>query len=280
MSEFSPQVARRTVVKGAAWAVPAVAVGTAAAGAAVSPDDPIIQDCEELKSSHGVHLQGADVVTWTPAVGTLGSTSGGSGTFYDMRLGTMQWSNPPVVINAGTGEPVKITGYRINWSPGAQPGAVKVQAVRDVVTDDNGQIVSWRKGETINGINAWDGKLTVKPNSGPLAIGAGLAFTGSLQTTVPYKPLSCPRGDEGGRPTKQLLVSFPAQVSFIKGLKQVAGIGDTFDSESNACYVYFNYLMEAGGNACGTYRLRRTGTLNMAGPHTFWMSGGVPEIPA
>lgn len=279
MSDFSPQVARRTVVKGAAWAVPAVAVGTAAAGAAVSPEDPIIQDCEELKSSHGLHLQGADVVTWTATVGTLGSESGGAGTFYDMRLGTMQWSNPPVVINAKSGEPVKITGYRINWSPSAVAGAVKVQPVRDVVTDDDGQVISWRKGEAVNGVDSWSGKLTVTPNSGPLVIGAGLVFTGSLQTTVPYKVLSCPKGDDGGTPTRSLLVTFPVQVSFIDGLKKVAGIGDTFDAESNACYVYFNYLMESG-LACSSYRLRRTGSLNMAGKHTFWMSGEVPEIPA
>lgn len=279
MSDFSPQVARRTVVKGAAWAVPAVAVGTAAAGAAVSPEDPIIQDCEQLKSSHGVHLQGADVVTWTAAVGNHGSESGGSGTFYDMRLGTMQWSNPPVVIDTKTGMPIKISGYRVNWTPGKELGAVKLQAVRDVVTDDNGQVISWRKGENVGGHNAWSGNLTVRPNGGPLAIGAGLVYTGSLQTTVPYKVLSCPKGEEGGTPTRSLLVSFPVKVSFLKGLKQVAGLGDTFDAESNACYVYFNYLMEAG-LACSSYRLRRTGNLNMAGKHTFWMSGDVPEIPA
>lgn len=283
MSKKSPQIARRTVVKGAAWAVPAVAVGSAAAAeAAVSPEDPIVLSCAELNPENGPKL-GAGSAAFNAMVGTQDSPSGGKGMHMSATVvtgkgwGALRWPNPPIVTNPKTGEKAEdITGYRINWDLATEPDSVKITAVQNVTVGPNGVPTSWTKGETVRSINEWTGQFSQagRPNSGPLVLGAGLQYNGAMQTTVPYEHgillPRCQEGDYGGKPTQMLLVSIPVTVSFIKGLKPQGIVGD---GETNGCPVWLNYIFEAGA-ACADYSVFKDGD-NRA----FWWSGNTPVVP-
>lgn len=279
-------ISRRTVAKGAAWAVPAVAVTSVANAATCSPNCDLIYDCNEFAENNGLYLQGADVVTWTPVVGTTKiDTKRGKGTCFDTRLGTWQFAKP--VVRDGDGQivdPAKITGYRVNWEDAKQAGSIIIQGARPAASGQSGLTgvkSQWVQGPKDSyGGNKWDGYFSVRPNSGPLVIGAGLVYTGTIQSTrpfsmIPWHPEYQCGGANYGNPYKYLLFSIPIRVSFLKGLS-VAG-----QSESNECKYYVNYVMEAGGDWCGTYRLVRNGGvgLNMAGAHEIWISNGVPTLP-
>ncbi len=175
MSEtFNPS--RRTLMKGAAWAVPAVAVASAAPALAASP----IVSCQPADTL-GFGTQNADVISWTRVVGTDKATAGGLGSAFDMRLGTWQTAQTQVVDNSGN--TVKVTGYKMNF---ASDGVV-LRTVKKVQTGGAKFLTpaQWTMGrKDAAGHDTWSGRLTVRPNSGPLVIGGGLVYTGTLQTNM------------------------------------------------------------------------------------------------
>lgn len=281
----SKSVSRRTVAKGAAWAVPAIAVGSAAAAeGTVSPEpgpDPVVT-CPEDPADLCFYTQMADVITNSRVIGTdTADGSGRKGSSFDMRLGTWQFDTscmPKAYFPDGSES--KITGYKVNW-----PSAATV-VVRGVTEDDtNGALgVShkWVQGPTDHwGNNSWKGHLTLGPNSLPLVVGAGLAFTTNLQTTMPYSGWAAdPEFGTGGKgePYRRVMISIPLSITFLKGIKPI--IHTPNNVESCGSY-YMNLVMESGIGGT-TYRVFRAKGPNhkLWGPHEMWLSRGLPELPA
>lgn len=276
-------VSRRTVAKGAAWAVPAIAVGSAAAAEQASPppnEDPIVT-CPEDPADLCFYTQSADVITNTRMIGTdVGKDNGGVGSFFDMRLGTWQFNAscmPKAYYPNGT--ETKITGYRINWSTAND---IVLRGVKEDNTNGAlGVTYKWVKGAPDHwGNNEWTGHFTITPNPLPLVITAGLVFTGSLQTNMPYtlNPFDPEYGVGGpGEPYRTLMLSVPLSITFLKNLKPI--IHTPNDPESCGRY-YMNLVMQSGGGAT-MYRVMRTQGPNhkVWGPHEMWLSRGLPELP-
>lgn len=278
-------VSRRTVAKGAAWAVPAIAVGSAAAAeGTVSPEpdpDPVVT-CPEDPADLCFRTQQADVITNTRAIGIdTGAGSGRKGSSFDIRLGTWQF-DPSCMPKAyfPDGSEYKITGYKINW-----PTAADI-VVRGVTEDDTNGVLGvthkWVQGPGDTwGNNSWKGHFTVSPNPGALVVGAGLVFTGSVQTTMPYTALAWnPEFGVGGpgEPYRRLMLSVPLSITFLKGIKPIIHTPNNTDS----CGKYYMNMVMESGLAGVTYRVFRAKGPNhkLWGSHEMWLSRGLPELPA
>lgn len=151
-------VSRRSVAKGAAWSIPAVAVGSAAPAFAVSqvPVEcgvtPAVTDTG-LKSLSGVV---GTQSTYDPANAGLAK----KGTYISLSAGMWQFSKP-TQTDGKTAD--YVTGYSLSVPAGS---VVRIQ--------------------TFNGTKstaAWDGSGVLTT---PQVIGAGLAMAFNIQTNVPY----------------------------------------------------------------------------------------------
>ncbi len=263
-TQNASKISRRKVLAGAAWATPAIVAVSATPALASSPF-PV--DCANYDIS-GVKPGATDVITWTRVVGTdQGLDSNGPGATFDTRLGQWQFAAKPT----GTDGKVlsNVTGYRVTWEDQI--------VIRGLKSDPNGGVgkpdltddryVAGPKDKF--GHNSWTGHFTLRPNNNPLVLGAGLVYTGTIRSNMPYTG-DCGKSDEGQHPYRTIVVSCPARLTFLKGLTPQS-------PESTDCLVYFNYIMKAG-LACTTYRLQprglTTGTFGQA-----WVSKSLPEFP-
>lgn len=278
-------ISRRTVAKGAAWAVPAVAVTSVANAVTCSPNCEIIYDCNAFVDKTAFWTQGADLPSLTlKAVGTDTSPSGRKGTHFRAHLGTYQFRKPLVVNAQGeTVDPDTITGYRVDWSEAFEPDAIRFRTIRE--DNENGVLgrnYRWAQGPAdANGDREWGARFSsaiagggvMGPNSGPLVLGAGLVYAGTLQTKIPYDLAGC------GKPNKpyyNLMMSVPIKISFLRGLKVQGG---TSDAESNQCTYYVNYTWKSGGlGTCNVYGNHQVGPA--FSEREIWLSSGLPELPA
>lgn len=245
----STQPSRRTIVKGAAWATPALVVASSVPAIAASPDDEL---CEIEADELGWFNQKADSITWTKAVGSDSSTiSGRKGTFFDTRLGTWQFGVQDIPKFANH----KITGYKVNWKSGLP---IVIRTVDKATFESEGKLVAGPSDP--GGNNEFTGRWTLTPNSGPLVVGAGLVYTGSMQTNMPYWFWCSPTKYE-----RAFVVSVPFSVTFIRGLNP-AGIPQP-EVTCNTTY-YWNAVMYSGA-ACQSYNTKES---------TNWVSAGLPTV--
>lgn len=240
---------RRTVVKGAAWATPALVVASAVPAIAASPED---EDPCGPADVLGWTGQSADVIAWTAAEGKYDSAIPGlKGTGFDVRLGTWQFDPAADPKFADLG----VTGYKINWDTGTP---IVFRSIDPEVWDKgNGTLAVGASDDA--GANEWHGSFSRKPNSGPLVAGAGLVFVGGIQSTVPHTTGCLP--NEANR---YLLVSIPFEPIYIKGLKEVARPSTNCGGQK----FYWNAVMYAGSN-CVTYSNQEKKN---------WVTAGLPEV--
>ncbi len=258
---------RRSLMKGAAWAVPAVAVATATPAMAASPVKIPCPSADAL----GFRYQNADVLSLTRAVGTSDSKGvpGRKGSFFDMRLGT--WQTPNRVFADANGNPVKVSGYRMRFKPATIRSVAKVASGGAKFKSP----AKWTMGpKDAAGNDTWQGNLTWENNPLPLAIGAGLVFTASMQTDMPYLG-----GIVAGRPDREayktLMMSFPVEITLLDFL-------DPAITYTTDCNYHINFIYHSGLGT--TYSISGTtaGKHAWAGlnPRDAWMSDGLPELPA
>lgn len=271
-------VSRRTVAKGAAWAVPAIAVGSAAAAEQASPppdEDPIVQ-CPTEPENLCWYAQGADVISATRWKGSdAGKGSGRNGSYFNFHLGTWQFDTscmPQARYPDGT--EYKITGYRVNWPTGKD---IVIRGVREDSDGTLGVSHKWAMGHLDPfGNNTWVGHFTDYPNQGPLVVGAGLLFRGGFQSDLPYSGFAWdPEYQLGtpGQPYRHLMVSMPISITFLKGLKPII-----HSPGEDACApVYINLVFRGGPGGATFSCMRQNGIAT--GPHEMWISDGLPSVP-
>lgn len=285
-------VSRRTVAKGAAWAVPAVAIGSAAQAATCSENPGLIYDCSEFTDKTTFYTQGADLPSLTmKAVGTDKGPTGRTGTHFRAMLGTYQFRKPVVRdANGNIVDSSKITGYRVNWEEAFKEDAIRIRTIRE---DSNngvlGRNMKWVQGPADNkGEREWGARFSsaisggglMGPNSGPLVIGAGLVYAGTLQTKLPYDLAGC---GTPNKPYKEFMMSIPVKISFLRGLTTAGSTGggntDPCTGETNACTYYVNYTWKSGGfGTCNIYENHQVGAA--FSEREIWLSAGLPELPA
>lgn len=287
-------VSRRTVAKGAAWAVPAVAIGSAAQAATCSENPGLIHDCSEFTDKTTFYTQGADLPTLTlKAVGTDNGPTGAKGTHFRAHLGTYQFRKPVVHdANGNVVDASKITGYRVNWKDAFKEDAIRIRTIREDATNGVlGRNIKWVQGPADeNGEREWGARFSsaisgggvMGPNSGPLVIGAGLVYTGTLQTKLPYRFADCGK-PRGTKPYQELMMSIPVKISFLRGLKVAGGTPeggeDPCSGETNACTYYVNYTWKTGAlGTCNVYANHQVGAA--FSEREIWLSSGLPELPA
>ncbi len=269
---------RRALLKGAAWAAPTAAMALGAPALAQSPTFTV--GCEESAIPDALYASG--LVGWTRVAGTkYGRGTNTSGSFFDMRFGQWQFGGGYRPSDPQGKRLDDVTGYRISWG--------KEIIIRSIVKDASGSPANPKRSEKYvaapldpAGHNTWTGTVGGAPNSGPLVIGAGLAYTGNSQTNMPYTASLLPDkigyyGCGKDKVYKTLVVSVPVSFTFLKGLKKADS--DTLNptAESNSCGVYLNYVVDAGPS-CTSYNLVGN-SVGITRNGQAWASSGIPEFP-
>lgn len=134
------------------------------------------------------------------------------------------------------------------------------------------------------GYNSWRGYFSVSPNGSPLVRTAGLVFTGTIQSTMPFSGLfwdpefGCSAADNGPvKPYEYLMVSIPVGITFLRGLNQVSADGHA----SRLARRHVNYVLQATAGLCGAYNVWRcplSHAANIADNQEVWMTTERPTL--
>lgn len=246
----STSPSRRTVVKGAAWAAPAVVVASSVPALAVS-EKP---ECNATGPDLGFEMNPLDILDGgVRTAGVHKGTNGKAGSTFTFNFGTWTFKLDGTPF-AGRG----ITGYRINWATG------KPVVLRSIDVDSweaDGSLVSGPKDQT--GVDEWTGEFfDINPDiSAPREKNVGWPFVMSVRSTLPYRG-TC---KTGSGPARALLISVPFQPIFLKGLSI-----DDVQAEVTCDEVYYmNYVYLAGQLGC---------TLLVGNPQKAKVTVGVPQV--
>lgn len=220
MNNIQSPVTRRTLAKGAAWAVPAVGLMAAAPAFAASP--PTTITCPDPA---GISLQGGSVLSMTTRA--IGDGTYAGGTYFGLNLG--QWNVPAAVGNNST----EVTGYYLltgqcgiktcdaNYIPGTE----------FTVTNGNGV--------------AYKGKVTAQSPvaCSPQVAGAGLSESIHLQTSIPYYSGadSCQVFSNAAKAGALGCFSMPVTIIYLNGTTPV------YTSGGGSCCVYMNVCFDTTG---------------------------------
>ncbi|OLT28505.1 hypothetical protein BJF82_03195 [Kytococcus sp. CUA-901] len=201
-------ISRRTVVKGAAWTAPAVAVAAQAPALAASSTCPTAADLAGCGGLFDTWSTG-----WTAAIGVddadeaywdARANFSDKGTYYTARLGR---------LDLRACAPEGATGFRLT-----NPGTA-------IVRTANGKV-----GEA---------RVTGVSTQGAQALGAPANVDAYLQTTIPYRIANLTDGN------KLQSLSFPLLVTYLKGLDEQPFL-DADGNPCPPVTVYANYCYDVG----------------------------------
>lgn len=206
MSDLS----RRSVARGAAWGVPAIAVASAAPAMAASLGAVVCPAASTLK------LQPASAISVSSILVGDGTYKGG--TAYSISAG--QWNVPAGTTVNGT----SVTGYEL------------IAGATGVSNCSNGTSNAQQVAVTTGDNKSYVGKVTASTPTGcsPQTAGAGLATTITLQTSVPYTALAC----SSSQNLKS--VSIPVTIIYLNGTTPV------YNSSGTGCSYYLNLTFGTG----------------------------------
>lgn len=205
-------MSRRSVAKGAAWSVPAVAVATSAPALAASEGTVTCPPASSLT------LQPASAISVSSILVGDGTYSGG--TSYTISAG--QWNVPAGTTSNGQ----TVTGYYLI------AGATGVSNCSNGIAD--AQQVAVTTGDN----KSYVGKVTASTPAAcsPQTAGAGLATNITLQTSVPYNGLAVCSNSMNLK-----TVSIPVTVIYLNGTTPV------YDSAGTGCSYHLNLTFATGG---------------------------------
>ncbi|MDO5727008.1 MAG: hypothetical protein Q4Q03_03690, partial [Bowdeniella nasicola] len=188
-------IPRRTVAKGAAWAVPAVVVGSsAAANTQVSPDpdEPIIVNCptspEELcyRNYATDKIGGARTAQWVlPPKGPKSGPGTKFGGLAGFTLGT--WKFDKACLPQGyyaDGSPAKLRFYKMNTG---KDQSIKIRTVKEDPNGTLGVNYTWAKGkQDYWGNDEWEGYFATRPDGLARSVTLPIGFSSFINSNMPY----------------------------------------------------------------------------------------------
>lgn len=209
-------VSRRSIAKGAAWSVPAVAVASAAPALAASPFTAVCPPAASVMT-----LQVGSAPSVAAAVAGDGTYSGG--TYYNLGLG--MWNVPASASTTGQAT----TGYYLNWG-----------SINTTCNASNGTSAKDAVGLTTADGKKYRGKLTLSTPVGcsPQVAGAGLMVNVGIQSAVPYNADVC------GAFTNSMMLSC---VSIPFSITYLTGTSNNYTAASNVCGYYLNMCFKPTG---------------------------------
>lgn len=268
-------ISRRTVVQGAAWALPAVAVSSQAAAQCVSGQSGHVLECSQITSGEllGWSTSAKLTVKRDPATfGPLypGGDPYGSSSVFDCGLGNMHWVSP-AIVDCETGKPVVATHVSLDPSAARGDDAVSVQTVGEVDADG-----TMHEGASVLGVRQWPGRVFGSFIAAPRELvteGQNDWFHIWIEATTPCEEKSsCNAPSENNRALKRLLISLPMTVTFHRMS------GDKELWHTNGCPLYFNMLMDTErGASCSRYKVINHPTTN---DPMVWFSQSRPTVVA
>lgn len=248
----SQSPSRRTVVKGAAWATPALVVASTVPAMAASPD-PLCSVPIEAIDAHHKQLDSAPI-RWT-------ATKDGSDDVFKFDSATLgEWSFDLHTVAPYDAQ--SIDGYQANFKTG---WAVVYRSIDPDVYDGNPGKRIFKAG-AYNGPDwRWYGNVVAgsEPNSDSFAAGSSKTFVGDLDSLIPWRA-DCSYFEKQGKKWT-LLVSIPFWFDFIRnGTAVYCGFG-------KKRLLYWNAVLRADGT-CLNYEVTDL-------ERDVWISESVPQAP-
>ncbi|MDO5726810.1 MAG: hypothetical protein Q4Q03_02675 [Bowdeniella nasicola] len=271
---MSPQpVPRRAVVRGAVWALPAVAVSSAAAAQCVSDEPGKVLDCSQLSS--GALLSWSDKAPLrvdrhanpTPKVYSNGVPFG-KPSALQCSMGNMHWQ-PPHIVDCETGYAVTPTHVSVDADLARATDAVSVQTIGQVDPDG-----TMHEGLSVQGVRTWVGQVFgsfVKAPKPLVTEGQDTWLHMWIESTMPARDhSSCSAPGESNRAMQRILISLPMTVTFHRFA------GDKEQWQSNGCSLYFNILVNTDKDSqCVHYSVIDHPTTNKP---MVWFSQNPPTV--
>lgn len=248
----SQSPSRRTVVKGAAWATPALVVASTVPTMAASPD-PLCSVPIKAIDAHHKQLNSAPI-RWT-------ASKDGSDDVFKFDSATLgEWSFDLHTVPPYDAQ--NITGYRANFKTG---WAVVYRSIDPDVYDGNPGKRIFKAG-AYNGPDwRWYGKIVEgsEPNSDPFVAGSSKTFVGDLKSAIPWRA-DCSHFEEQGKKWT-LLVSIPFWFDLLRN-------GEIVDcGYGKKRLLYWNAVLRADGT-CLNYEVTDL-------ERDVWISESVPQAP-
>lgn len=205
-------MSRRSVAKGAAWSVPAMAVATAAPVMAASNE--VLQSCPTAST---LTLQGGTAKPFISSIEAGNGTYSG-GTAFSIASGS--WVVPAGTATNGN----SVTGYYLLIGQCGLTSCSQTYAPGTEVPVTNGSGTKYK------------GKVGSSTPTGcsPQTAGAGLTSNITLQTSIPYTALICNSAQN------LVTISVPITVIYLNGLTPV------YDSSGVGCCYYLNMKFNTG----------------------------------